>query len=31
VRSLAAGSKVTLTYVREGKPASAEVTLGSLS
>ena len=31
VRSLAAGAKATLTYVRDGRAASAEVTLGSLS
>lgn len=31
VRALAAGSKATLNYVRDGKPATVDVTLGSLS
>ena len=30
VRSLAAGAKATVTYVREGKAAQVDVTLGEL-
>jgi putative serine protease PepD len=31
VRALAAGSKATIVYIRDGKTASAEVTLGTLT
>ena len=31
IRALAAGSSATLTYVRDGKPAQADVTLGQLN